>query len=82
MNKNILSMDIELYAARDADDSANVMLYAQRPTFDMVEPIYDMGGACAVLMEPLKDFINKGALYKVTMKLEFIENPYEKFRKQ
>lgn len=82
MKKNILSMEMELYAARDAGVSGDVYLYVQRPTFDTVEPIYDDGGHCAVLMEPLKDFINKGALYKVTMKLEFIENPYEKFHKQ
>lgn len=82
MKTNIHSMEIELYAARDADDSANVILYAQQPAFDLVEKFYDSGGACAVLMDPLKDFINKGALYKVTMKLEFIENSYEKFHKQ
>lgn len=81
MNKNILSMEIELYAARDGDYAANVLLYAQQPSFDVVEAIYDSDGACACLMDPLKDFINKGALYKVTMKLEFIKNPYEKFDK-
>ena len=82
MKANINSMEIELYAARDADNSADVYLYVQRPSFDTVEPIYDDGGHCAVLLNPLRDFINEGALYKVTMKLEFIENPYEKFRKQ
>lgn len=82
MNKNILSMEMELYAARDADVSGDVYLFVQRPIFDTVEPIYDDGGHCAVLMEPLREFINKGALYKATLKLEFIENPYEKFRKQ
>lgn len=82
MKANINSMEIELYAARDADYAANVILYVQKPSFDMVEAIYDSEGACAALMDPLKDFINKGALYKVTMKLEFIENSYEKFNKQ
>ena len=81
MNKNILSMEIELYAARDGIKDAPVTLYAKRPTFDTIEPIYDANGQCALLMDPLNDFINEGALYKVTMKLEFIENPYEKFRK-
>jgi len=81
MKTNILSMEMELYAARDGSKEAPVMLYVQKPSFDTVEPIYDTPGQCAMMMDPLKDFINMGALYKVTMKFEFIENPYEKFRK-
>ena len=81
MNKNILTMEMEFYVARDADDLANVYLFEQRPVFDKVDPIYDMGGSCTVLTGPVKDLINKGALYKATMKLEFIENPYERFLK-
>ena len=82
MNKNILSMEVELYAARDGAPSSTVSLYAKRPPFDPIESIYDPNGQCALVFDPLHDFINEGALYKVTMKLEFIENPYEKFRKQ